>query len=172
MKNPTYENYPSCMVFASNLVSIGIYILGGYVIYQLGLIWLLLYLAYIFWLEIKLLKGHCVSCYYYGKYCAFGRGKLSCLFFKKDTKKKFCNIQLKWTDLLPDFLVALIPFLVGIILLIRNFNWLVLAAVMLLFLLMSAGNGFVRGTLACKYCKQRELGCPAEKLFSKNKMKK
>jgi hypothetical protein len=27
----------------------------------------------------------------------------------------------------------------------------------------------VRGQLACKYCKQRELGCPAEQLFSKTK---
>jgi hypothetical protein len=169
MKNKAYENYPSCIVFASNLVSIGIYLLGGYIIYQMGLIWLLIYLAYIVWLEIKLLKDHCVSCYYYGKNCAFGRGKLSCLFFKKDAKKKFINIKLTWKDILPDFLVSIIPLLVGVVLLIRNFSWLLLGTIVLLFLLMSAGNGFIRGTLACKYCKQRELGCPAEKLFSKKK---
>ncbi|MFH1684097.1 MAG: hypothetical protein ABIA67_04360 [Candidatus Margulisiibacteriota bacterium] len=27
--------------------------------------------------------------------------------------------------------------------------------------------GYLRGSLACKFCKQRELGCPAEQLFSK-----
>jgi hypothetical protein len=37
------------------------------------------------------------------------------------------------------------------------------------FLLTFIGNGLVRGSLACKYCKQREIGCPAEQLFNKKK---
>jgi len=39
----------------------------------------------------------------------------------------------------------------------------------MLILLTSAGNSYIRGSLACKYCQQRELGCPAEKLFNKEK---
>jgi hypothetical protein len=27
----------------------------------------------------------------------------------------------------------------------------------------------VRGQLACRYCKQREIGCPAAQLFNKQK---
>jgi hypothetical protein len=27
----------------------------------------------------------------------------------------------------------------------------------------------IRGSIACKYCKQRELGCPAEQMFAKKK---
>ena len=44
---------------------------------------------------------------------------------------------------------------------------LIASAVVLIILLTTLGNAIVRGSLACKHCMQRELGCPAEKLFSK-----
>ncbi|MCD4752981.1 MAG: hypothetical protein K8R40_07915 [Anaerolineaceae bacterium] len=163
----TYENYPCWIIIISNLVSIVIYLIGAYIIYQLGIIWLLIYLLYIFGLEIRLMKKSCVNCYYYGKFCAFGKGKLSALFFKKGSPKAFRKDKITWKDILPDFLVSVIPLIVGIVLLILNFNWLILSLIILLVILTSAGSGFVRGSLACKFCKQRELGCPAEQLFNK-----
>jgi hypothetical protein len=51
---------------------------------------------------------------------------------------------------------------------IIEFDWLILAAVILLMLLSTAGNGFIRGNLTCRYCGQKELGCPAYKLFNKD----
>jgi len=72
-----------------------------------------------------------------------------------------------WKDLIPDMLVAIIPLIIGVVRLIMDFNWILLFIVILLFLLVSKGNEFVRGTLACKYCKQREINCPAEKMFNK-----
>lgn len=164
-----YENYPVWIILTSNFLSLAIYALGAYILAQLGLIWLILYLAYLLILEVRLLKGHCIHCYYYGKYCAFGQGKLSSLFFKKGSPEKFTHLKLTWKSLVPDFLVSLIPILIGIILLIINFSWLILILVVLLVLFSSLGNGFVRGSCACKYCKQRELGCPAERLFNKTK---
>jgi hypothetical protein len=77
--------------------------------------------------------------------------------------------QISWRDLVPEFLVSLIPLGVGIALLIRAFAWHVLLLVLILVFLGSVGTGFVRGRIACRYCKQRELGCPAEQLFSKTK---
>ncbi len=165
-----YEKYPFWIVLISNLVSIAIYAIGAYIIYQLGIIWLALYLIYILILEFRLMKKSCPNCYYYGKYCAFGRGKLSAIFFKRgDDPKRFSQHPLKWKDLFIDFMVSLIPIVVGVILLIIHFDILILLSIILLIVLSSVGNGFVRGSLACKYCKQRELGCPAEKLFKKNK---
>ncbi|MDD5132856.1 MAG: hypothetical protein PHD81_04050 [Candidatus Nanoarchaeia archaeon] len=165
----TYENYPCWIMFISNFISIAIYLIGVFIISQIGLIWLGLYLLYILWLEIKLMKKSCVNCYYYGKCCAFGKGKLSSLFFKKGNPNEFLKRKITWKDILPDFLVALIPLIIGIILIILNFNWLLLILIILLIILTSFGNGFVRGSLACKYCKQRKIGCPAEQLFNKNK---
>jgi hypothetical protein len=71
--------------------------------------------------------------------------------------------------MIPNLLVSLIPVGVGIYLLIADFGWLMLIAILLIILLTTSGNGFIRGRLTCKYCRQRELGCPAEKLFDKEK---
>jgi len=165
----TFENYPCKIIFISNLVSIAIYLIGSFIIFQVGLIWLTLYLVYILGLEIRLLKNSCPNCYYYGKYCAFGKGKISSLFFKKGSSEKFIQRKITWKAILPDFLISLIPFAIGIVLLIVNFNWLILLLIIILVILTTVGSGFVRSSLACKFCKQRELGCPAEQLFHKNK---
>ena len=165
----TLENYPFRTIVIANLVSIGIYLIGAFIIYQLGLVWLLIYLLYVLWLEIRLLKRSCTGCYYYGKYCAWGKGKISSLLFKKGTTNKFIGGKITWKDIIPDFLVTLIPLIVGIALLVMKFDWLILLLLAVLVLLTTAGNGFVRSKLACRYCKQREIYCPAEQLFNKNK---
>ena len=170
-KEQCYENYPFWIVFFSNLVSIAIYLIGAFIIYQIGLIWLILYLVFIGIQEFRLIRGHCTACYYYGKTCAFGKGRISSIFFKKGDASKFCSKQMTWKDILPDFTGSLIPVIIGIILLIIKFNWIMLILVILLLLLSFSGNGLVRGQLACKYCKQREIGCPAEQLFNKKKTK-
>jgi len=165
-----YEDYPYWIIIISNLLQLAIYTIGIIIIEPLGIIWILIYLAYIVFLEIRLLRKSCINCYYYGKRCAFGKGKLCSLFFKKGDIEKFAATEnITWKDLLPDMLVAIIPLIIGIVRLIMDFNWLLLLLVIILFLLVSKGNELVRGSLACKYCKQRETGCPAEKMFNKEK---
>ncbi|MFC1951998.1 hypothetical protein ACFLYI_03020 [Chloroflexota bacterium] len=166
-----YENYPLWIVVLTNIVSFTIYGTGAFVIYKIGWIWPILYIPYIAWLELRLLKRSCVNCNYYGKVCAFGKGKLSSLFFKKGDTNRFKQDKITWKDMIPDIMVSLIPIVAGVILLVIDFNWLILSIVLLLLLLSSLGNGLIRGSLACKYCKQREIGCPAEQLFSRDKAK-
>ena len=165
----TYDNYPCGIIFISNLVSLAIYLIGAFIIFKIGLIWLAIYLLYILLLEINVMRKSCVNCYYYGKYCAFGKGKLAALFFKRGSSEDFIKRQITWKTMIPDILVSLIPLIVGVGLLIKNFSWLILILIILLGALMTVGNGFVRGSLACKFCKQKELGCPAEQLFNKKK---
>jgi len=165
----TFENYPCWIMLISNLVSIAIYFIGAFIISKIGIFWLSLYLLYIMWLEIRVMRRSCVNCFYYEKYCAFGKGKFSSLFFKKGNPHKFLKNNITWKDIIPDFLVSVIPLIVGITLVILDFSWLLLIMIILLVILTSAGNGFIRGSLACKYCKQRKLGCPAEQLFNRSK---
>jgi hypothetical protein len=164
-----YENYPVWIIFIANLVSIAVYLAGAFLVYRVGLVWLALYLAFIGYLEIRLLKEHCINCYYYGKGCAFGKGKLSSIFFKRGKTEEFGKKKISWKDILPDFMVFVIPAIIGFAILTVNFSWLILSFVALLLVLGFVGNAFVRGSLACKYCKQGELGCPAEQLFKKGK---
>jgi hypothetical protein len=163
----TYENFPAWIVLSSNLLSIGIYALGFYILSGIGLLASFLFLIYVLALEIRIISKHCISCYYWGKTCGFGKGRLSALFFKKGDISRFCSKEMMWKDLIPDILTSLVPFVAGIVLLIIRFNFLLLVALVLLFVLTSVGNGFVRGSLTCKFCKQRNLGCPADKLFNK-----
>jgi|APIni6443716594_1056825.scaffolds.fasta_scaffold434743_1 hypothetical protein len=171
----SYKSYPCWIVLISNLVSLATYAAGAYVLSQVpiaGHSLLGLYLSYILWLEIRVMSKSCVNCYYFGKFCSFGKGKLAALLFKKGSPQDFIKRKITWKDILPDFMVSIVPLIVGIVLLIIKFNWLILISIILLVILTSAGNGFVRGSLACKFCKQRELGCPAEQLFNKADKKK
>jgi len=172
MKDMTcYEDYPTWIVMLSNAVSFAIYSSGSFVIYKIGWIWLVLYLLYIAWLEIRVMKRSCVNCHYFGRICAFGKSKLASLLFKKGDTSGFEKDKVTWKDVIPDFLVSLIPIVVCVIMLVVDFDWTLLSLVIFLLLLTSIGNGLIRGSLACKYCKQREIGCPAEQLFSRGKMK-
>lgn len=163
----TYDSFPVRIVILSNLVSILIYSSGIFIIHRIGWIAAALYFAFILVLEYRLLSRHCINCYYWGKTCGFGKGKLSALIFKKGNPADFCSKQMSWSDMIPDLLVPLIPLIIGIILIIIRFDIILLSVIVTIVLLTTAGNGFIRGNLTCRYCRQRELGCPAEKLFNK-----
>jgi hypothetical protein len=164
-----HEKYPATTVIVSNMVSFLIYGIGVYLLYRFGLIWVIGYVLYILLLEFRLLSGHCVDCYYFGRTCAFGKGYLSSLFFKRGQPERFGRMKITGKDIVPDFLVFIIPVLAGILLLLQEFTWTVLILIVALFLLGFSGNALVRGQLACRYCKQREIGCPAAQLFDKTK---
>jgi len=167
MKNHCYENYPLWIVLISNLVSISNYIIGAYIISAYGLIYAVIYLLYCLFIEIRLLRNGCVNCYYYGKICGFGKGRLSALFFKKGNKK-FNEREISWRNMIPEMLVSILPLIAGIIILIYNFSWTILILIIAIIILSTAGNALVRGYLTCNMCKQRELGCSAEELFNEN----
>ena len=164
----TYSNFPFWIVILSNLVSILIYFSGFTILIRLGWIAAGLYLVYIMAFEYRLISSHCVNCFYWGKTCGFGKGRISSLFFKRGDPSKFCSNQFSWKDMIPDLMISLVPLLTGIVLMIIRFDFRLLVAALIIILLSSVGNGFIRGNLTCKYCKQREAGCPAEKLFQKD----
>ena len=166
-----HEQYPAWVVVIANLVSLLIYGIGVYILFQFSLIWVIIYILFILLLEFRLLGGHCVDCYYYGKTCAFGKGYLSSLLFPRGHQEQFNQKKITWKDIVPDFLVFLVPILAGILLLTQEFSLIILSLIIALFVLGFFGNALLRGQLACRYCKQREIGCPAEQLFNTTKNK-
>lgn len=162
-----FERYPIWIVVMSNLVSLTIFGLGCFILSRVGIAFALLFLLYFLLLEYRLLKNHCTNCYYWGKVCGFGQGKLSAWFFKQGDASRFCGKKVTWKSMLPDLMVSLIPAIIAIPLLILDFDWVIFSALLLLLLITSFGNEYVRGKLTCKYCRQRELGCPADLLFAK-----
>ncbi len=163
------ENYPFSMVFFALLVTVSIYTLGLVILSGFGNNITALYLLYCIGFEIHVMKKSCVDCFYYGKWCAFGRGKVASLFFKRGDPKRFNSKCMSWKELLPDMLVLLIPLVGGIALLIHGFSWSMVMMLVALLALSFGGNYIVRSRIACKNCKQRELGCPAEQYFGKQR---
>ena len=167
----TYEKFPVWIVLLSNLVAISIYAIGAYILAGFGIIFAVLYLLYCLWIELKVLRGSCVDCYYYGKVCGFGRGRPCSILFKKGDPQRFVEKEISWSSMLPDFMVFIFPVIGGIILLARGFSWLLVTMLAIVVVLYLGGNAVVSGTSACKYCKQKEIGCPADKLFRKEELR-
>jgi hypothetical protein len=163
----TYESYPVPIVISAILVSVSVYVIGAYILKGLGIWFSVVYIIYCVWIEFRLLKYSCVDCYYYGKLCGLGRGKMCPCLFKKGDPERFANKEISWADLVPDFMVSILPAIGAVVLLIKDFSWLILLLLIVLLALWFGGNAIIRGSFACKYCKQRETGCPAERLFSK-----
>lgn len=165
----TYENYPYSLILACNIFSFVIYAIGVYLLSRISVYLMIPYIIFILWCESRVLKHSCINCYYYGKRCAFGKGKVCSIFFSKGNPKEFLSKKITWKSVAPDFLVFIIPLIAGIAVLIMDFKLTILALVIALFLLGFMGSAFVRGKIACRHCRQRELGCPAEKLFNKKR---
>jgi hypothetical protein len=165
----TYDNFPLWIPALSWTLTLSIDILGAYILFKLSVLLPVFYLLFCMWVEYKVLKYSCVNCYYCGKTCGLGKGKLANLIFKKGDPQKFIERKVSWKDMVPDFLVLGFPLAGGTIYLIKDFTLLMLVLLVILTILSFGGIALVRGKLVCKYCRQRELGCPAQQLFGKNK---
>lgn len=165
MKN----NYPLWIPALSVLLSLAIYTIGAILFSFFGLTVVLLYLFFCLLTEYRVLEMSCRYCCYYGKLCGVGKGIIAPLFFKKGDPKVFLDKKIGWEELLPDICVFLLPVIGGIITLFFHFNFLTLGLIILIIILSLPGVGFLRTRLLCPNCKQRELGCPAEKFFGKSK---
>lgn len=161
----TFESFPISIVALTNAITLSTYALGAYVLAGFGVVAAVLYALYCFGVELMVLTRSCVNCAYYGKRCGLGRGRLCSTLFEKGDARKFTEREVSWVDMLPDFLVVILPIVGGVVLSIRDFSWLRVAALALLIVLSLAGNAVSRGLLACRYCKQREIGCPAASMF-------
>ncbi len=165
----TYESFPLWIPLLSNLLAVAIYAIGAYILAGFGIALAILYLVYCLGIEILVLRRSCVDCYYYGKVCGLGKGRSCSLFFKRGDPQRFAEREVSWASILPDLMVSIFPMVGGIILLVRDFSWLLMVLLVVLVILSSAGNAVIRGSFACKYCIQREIGCPAEKAFRRER---
>ena len=166
METETFERFPLRIVLLSVGVALAIYALGASLLGQLHGLLAAAYLLYACGVEVSVMRGSCIHCYYYGKRCGLGKGWLCARLFRQGDPARFAQRTASWRDLLPDMLILLFPLAGGVVLLLQAFSWLWVVLLLALVALSLGGNAVVRGSFACKYCKQRELGCPAQALFA------
>lgn len=165
-----YESYPIRLVLLTNLLMLTVYFAGAYILFQLHFITGILYLAYLILLEFKIYREGCINCCYYKKRCAFGKGIIAGIFFKRGDPKKFGQKKIKPKDFIPQLLVSLIPMFVGVALLIsRGFDIFILIATIYPIFSWFVLNPIIYGKIACPHCKQGSICCPALKFFTKRK---
>lgn len=100
----------------------------------------------------------CKHCYYYGKRCHTGWGKISALLTSKGETKRFgCGAAGKS---IPMFyaLMTIIPLIFGIIKLVKSFDFSVLIVFGIFLTSVILSSVPVRKS-ACKKCKMKEI-CP------------
>jgi hypothetical protein len=163
----SYENFPIWIPTIAISLSVIGYIIGAFILYRFGILFSIIYLFYCFCAELLVIRKSCKDCWYYGKICGLGKGKIAPLFVKKGDTKKFADKHISLIHMIPDFLVVILPLLGGVILLIMDFSILILFFMIVLIILFFGGTAFIRGTFACKYCKQKDIGCPAYAIFNK-----
>lgn len=163
----SYENFPIRLIVAAVLVNVSIYAIGAFILAGFGSIMMAIYLLFCLGNEVHVMTASCVYCYYYDKWCAFGKGKAAALLFKQGDPQRFLTKTISLKELTSDMLVLLFPLVGGIALLIRDFSWRTVISIALLLAFSLGGNYLIRSRVACASCKQRELGCPAEQFFSK-----
>jgi hypothetical protein len=163
----SYENYPTWIMLVCTMVPLSIYVIGAAILSGFNLWVSGAFLLFCLWLEVRVMQKSCINCYYYGKNCGTGKGRLCALLFKQGDPQRFAAKEATWKDIVPDFLVSLLPLIGGIALSFPDFSWLRVILLVLLIALSSGGTAAMRGNLLCKYCEQGRLGCPAAKLFEK-----
>jgi len=151
------DSYPKSVIVIRWIILVAAFALGIYILTNIKQ---LLGLAYIIYslvvLTLILPLSRCSSCFYHGKACNTGWGKVAAYLFPKGDESKFVRhydyaifIHLLW----------IIPLLASLFQLVRLRNLLALV-VFGLYLFILLIEKITLKKLACSRCRQREF-CPA-----------
>ena len=159
------EKYPLGCVIGQNIFFLAYFAIGFIGMMPLQIhgfpVISVLYALFLFIMLIFVLRKHlCTSCYYYGKLCSTGWGKLSALVFGKDSG----NYQLGAKLAGITWMLATFTPVIGIIIaLLINYS-LSNLLLLILFILLTPIN-FLNHRKACERCKMK-FACPASMVKS------
>ena len=152
-----YENYSRSSVLLRNAFEILLYAFGAVILAGFGTWAAIAYLAYCAAMTVWTMRFRCKYCYYYGKVCPIGMGRIVSRLFKPGDNEDFSR-YVKF--IAPVFLIWLLPILGGVVLLFVRFS-VMRAVILALFVIARfALSGKVVVQLGCVRCKQQD-DCPA-----------
>lgn len=153
------EKYPKSTIFIENLTLFIWIILGATACWYFNSVIALLYIFFALSMIIFVMrKLVCTRCYYYGKWCHVGWGKISALFFKKGNEEEFQSCT--GLKIAPVFfvLLALIPVILVIISSIKSFL-LIKIIILLTLLIVVIFSSVILRKKSCALCKMKSI-CP------------
>jgi hypothetical protein len=151
------HSYPKPVIVIRWIVLAGAFGLGIYILTSIKELLGLVYVVYsLVALTLILPLSRCASCFYHGKACNTGWGKVAAYLFPKGDESKFVDnydysifIHLLW----------IIPLLASLFQLLRERSLLFLI-ILLAYVLVLLLEKITLKKLACSRCRQREF-CPA-----------
>ena len=151
------ENYPKAVVIIRWIILLLAFALGIYALLRLHYIFAILYIVYsVMALTLILPLSRCGSCFYHGKLCNTGWGKIAAYFFKKGDESKYVDY---YNYAIFLHLLWLVPLLIAALQMIRKRDVLALS-IFAVYLLILFVEKITLKRLCCKRCHQRDF-CPA-----------
>ncbi len=151
-----YHDYPLSTVLLRWLFLGAAFGLGIYILLKFEPVLAYIYVFYgAICLTLILPLSRCVYCYYHGRRCDCGFGKVAAYLFPKKDESQYNS---KYAYFTLTYLFWLLPGLLGFIQVLRKKSLLALL-VFLGFLLALLLERVVLKNLGCKNCHQREI-CP------------
>jgi hypothetical protein len=160
------ESFPLSWIIGENLLFVTAWVLAGYLLWPIWTPWGLPLLT-IIWailvvvIQVLLKKHNCSGCYYYGKSCHLGWGKISSAMFKQDSGNQTIGMKLSLFYILPPPLIFLTSLTFAIIKSPAWDYWVVWAV----FTILNVVSFPLRKT-GCGLCAMREA-CPGSAAKSK-----
>ncbi len=156
----SYDHYPLWWVIGQNfflLIYFGIGFAGMYPLKIYNIPWLsILYALFLIVMLLFVLRKHlCTHCYYYGKFCNVGWGKLAALMFEENSGNYQLGVKLAGITWATATVVPILG-MIWSYLVTRSTTIIILLVIFILLTPIS----FLTHKKSCERCKMRER-CPA-----------
>jgi hypothetical protein len=160
------ESFTLSRIILENILSISIWVIAGYLLWEiwtpwnlpiLGIIWILIVLI----VQILLKKHNCSGCYYYDKLCHLGWGKISSAMFKQDIGNQKTGTKLSLFYIISPPLILILSLSFGIV----NKPGLIYWLLLIIFVILNIASFPVRKN-GCSLCAMREV-CPGSAVKKK-----
>lgn len=160
------ESFPLAWVIVENLLHLSIWTAAGYLLWPIwkpfGLpIFTIIWAVLVVVVQILLKKHNCSGCYYYGKQCHLGWGKISSAMFAQDSGSPKTGTNLSFFYIIPPPVIVLTSLIFAIIGDPSRFYWFVFA----LYVVLNAATFPIRKK-GCGVCAMKEV-CPGSAAKSK-----
>lgn len=162
------ESFPWIGIIGENILFVLLWVVAGYLLWP---VWMpygipvitILWGVLVVLIQILLKKHNCSGCYYYGKRCHLGWGKIAALLFKQDSGDP--GVGMKWSLFYvvspPVVFIASLVF--ALLFHPSGAYWAVLS----LYLLLNMASLPVRKS-GCRYCAMRSV-CPGSAVKEKKR---
>lgn len=152
------ESFPLFWILAENLLHLSTWVAAGWLLLPIRFagwpIATMLWAIVVVLVQLLLKKHNCSGCYYYGKSCHLGWGKLSAGMCAQDSGNLKTGMRLSLFYVLSPPIILITSIVIGLVWTVGIMHWLIFGA----YVALNAASFPVRKK-GCRVCAMRKV-CP------------